>query len=107
MLVYYINIFRDAFWPNGKLASSPKPTNEQQSQETKQKAQQKLLENIPDTLQSLVGQQNARHGVIKVFNALQETKANKHLLYVLLEMLLLELCPELRIHLEKVKAAQV
>ncbi|KAG8134710.1 hypothetical protein E2320_007802 [Naja naja] len=107
MLVYYVNIFRDAFWPNGKLASSTKPTSEQQSKETKQKAQQKLLENIPDTLQNLVGQQNARHGVIKVFNALQETKANKHLLYVLLEMLLLELCPELRIHLEKVKAAQV
>lgn len=37
---------------------------------------------LSDTLQSLVGQQNARHGVIKVFNALQETKANKHLLYV-------------------------
>ncbi|XP_026522935.1 sorting nexin-25 isoform X2 [Notechis scutatus] len=107
MLVYYVNIFRDAFWPNGKLASSTKPTSEQQSKETKQKAQQKLLENIPDTLQNLVGQQNARHGVIKVFSALQETKANKHLLYVLLEMLLLELCPELRIHLEKVKAAQV
>ncbi|KAF7248876.1 Sorting nexin-25 [Varanus komodoensis] len=107
MLVYYINVFRDAFWPNGKLASSTKPKSEEQSQETKQKAQQKLLENIPDTLQSLVGQQNARHGVIKVFNALQETKANKHLLYVLLELLLIELCPELRTHLEQLKAAQV
>ncbi|KAJ6668602.1 hypothetical protein lerEdw1_012084 [Lerista edwardsae] len=106
MLVYYINVFRDAFWPNGKLASGTKPRIEEQSQETKQKAQQKLLENIPDTLQSLVGQQNARHGVIKVFNALQETKANKHLLYVLLELLLIELCPELRTHLEQLKAAQ-
>lgn len=47
MLVYYINVFRDAFWPNGKLASSTKPRSEEQSQETKQKAQQKLLENIP------------------------------------------------------------
>jgi hypothetical protein len=37
---------------------------------------------FPDTLQSLVGQQNARHGIIKIFKALQETKANKHLLYV-------------------------
>ncbi|XP_066488460.1 sorting nexin-25 [Tiliqua scincoides] len=107
MLVYYINVFRDAFWPNGKLSSSTKLRSEEQSQETKQKAQQKLLENIPDTLQSLVGQQNARHGVIKVFNALQETKANKHLLYVLLELLLVELCPELRTHLEQLKAAQV
>ncbi|XP_036621256.1 sorting nexin-25 [Trichosurus vulpecula] len=107
MLVYYINVFRDAFWPNGKLAPPTPPRSEEQSQETKQRAQQKLLENIPDMLQSLVGQQNARHGIIKIFNALQETRANKHLLYVLMELLLIELCPELRIHLDQLKASQV
>ncbi|XP_074084956.1 sorting nexin-25 isoform X1 [Macrotis lagotis] len=107
MLVYYINIFRDAFWPNGKLAPPTPPRSEEQSQETKQRAQQKLLENIPDMLQSLVGQQNARHGIIKIFNALQEARANKHLLYVLMELLLIELCPELRIHLDQLKAGQV
>ncbi|XP_053559859.1 sorting nexin-25 [Bombina bombina] len=103
MLVYYINVFRDAFWPNGKLAPSKTSRTELQCQETKQKAQQKLLENIPDALQNLVGQQNARHGIIKIFNALQENRANKHLLYVLLELLLIELCPELRSHLEQFK----
>ncbi|XP_027693144.1 sorting nexin-25 isoform X2 [Vombatus ursinus] len=107
MLVYYINVFRDAFWPNGKLAPPMPPRSEEQSQETKQRAQQKLLENIPDMLQSLVGQQNARHGIIKIFNALQETRANKHLLYVLMELLLIELCPELRIHLDQLKAGQI
>lgn len=107
MLVYYINIFRDAFWPNGKLAPPTTIRSEEQSQETKQRAQQKLLENIPDTLQSLVGQQNARHGIIKIFNALQETRANKHLLYVLMELLLIELCPELRTHLDQLKAGHV
>ncbi|KAM5193666.1 sorting nexin-25 [Mantella aurantiaca] len=104
MLVYYINVFRDAFWPNGKLAPPKTSRTETQCQETKQKAQQKLLENIPDALQNLVGQQNARHGIIKIFNALQENKANKHLLYVLMEVCLLELCPELRNHLEQQKA---
>uniref|UniRef100_A0A8C9H545 Sorting nexin 25 n=1 Tax=Piliocolobus tephrosceles TaxID=591936 RepID=A0A8C9H545_9PRIM len=107
MLVYYINVFRDAFWPHGKLAPPTTIRSEEQSQETKQRAQQKLLENIPDTLQSLVGQQNARHGIIKIFNALQETRANKHLLYVLMELLLTELCPELRTHLDQLKAGQV
>ncbi|XP_052608178.1 sorting nexin-25 [Peromyscus californicus insignis] len=106
MLVYYINAFRDAFWPNGKLAPPTRVRSQGQSQETKQRAQQKLLENIPDTLQSLVGQQNARHGIIKIFKALQETRANKHLLYVLMELLLLELCPELRTHLDQFKAGQ-
>lgn len=107
MVVYYISAFRDAFWPNGKLAPPPRIRSEAQSQETKQRAQQKLLENIPDTLQSLVGQQNARHGIIKIFKALQETRANKHLLYVLMELLLTELCPELRAHLDQLKAGQV
>ncbi|XP_073910958.1 sorting nexin-25 isoform X5 [Castor canadensis] len=107
MLVYYISVFRDAFWPNGKLAPPNKIRSAAQSQETKQKAQQKLLENIPDTLQSLVGQQNARHGIIKIFKALQETRANKHLLYVLMELLLIELCPELRTHIDQLKAGQV
>ncbi|KAM8933276.1 sorting nexin-25 isoform 2-T2 [Lycaon pictus] len=107
MLVYYINVFRDAFWPNGKLAPPTTIRSKERSQETKQRAQQKLLENIPDTLQSLVGQQNARHGIIKIFNALQETRANKHLLYVLMELLLIELCPELKSHLDQLKTGQV
>ncbi|XP_051784395.1 sorting nexin-25 [Erpetoichthys calabaricus] len=107
MLLYYINIFRDAFWPNGKLAPSSTPRTEKERQETKLRAQQKLLDNIPDALQSLVGQQNARHGIIKVFNALQESSANKHLLYVLLELLLIELCPELREHLDQQKTVVV
>ncbi|XP_048186785.1 sorting nexin-25 [Perognathus longimembris pacificus] len=107
MLIYYIGVFRDAFWPNGKLAAPSAIRSDAGSQETKQKAQQKLLENIPDTLQSLVGQQNARHGIIKIFKALQERRANKHLLYVLLELLLIELCPELRTHLDQFKAGQV
>ncbi|XP_067885510.1 sorting nexin-25 isoform X2 [Heterodontus francisci] len=103
MLVCYINLFRDAFWPNGKLAPPTAPRTEQQRLETKHKAQQKLLDNIPDALQNLVGQQNARHGIVKVFSALQESSANKHLLYMLLELLLIELCPELRIHLDELK----
>lgn len=37
---------------------------------------------LSDALINLVGQQNARNGIIKIFSALQETSANKHLLYV-------------------------
>ncbi|KAJ8383449.1 hypothetical protein AAFF_G00220450 [Aldrovandia affinis] len=102
MLVYYINVFRDTFWPNGKLAPHNKIRSDAEHRETKEKAQQKLLDNIPDALQSLVGQQNARYGIIKIFNALQESSANKHLLYVLLEMTLRELCPELAVEVDQV-----
>lgn len=95
MLVGYINIFRDTFWPNGKLAPGNPVRSESARCETKEQAMRKLLDNIPDALEKLVGQQNARNGIIKIFNNFQEANANKHLLYVLMEMVLKELCPEL------------
>uniref|UniRef100_H3BVJ7 Sorting nexin 25 n=1 Tax=Tetraodon nigroviridis TaxID=99883 RepID=H3BVJ7_TETNG len=95
MLVNYISVFKDAYWPGGRLAPHVKVRTDSERCETKEQAQQKLLDNIPDAVINLVGQQNARNGIIKIFNALQETSANKHLLYVLMEMFLKEMCPEL------------
>ncbi|XP_041799843.1 sorting nexin-25 [Chelmon rostratus] len=102
MLVCYISVFRDTFWPNGKLAPHVKVRTDSERSETKERAQQKLLDNIPDALANLVGQQNARYGIIKIFNALQEASANKHLLYVLMEMLLKEVCPELNAEVDSI-----
>uniref|UniRef100_A0AAX7UBX5 Sorting nexin 25 n=1 Tax=Astatotilapia calliptera TaxID=8154 RepID=A0AAX7UBX5_ASTCA len=102
MLVCYISVFRDTFWPDGKLAPHIKARTDYERTETKERAQQKLLDNIPDALTNLVGQQNARYGIIKIFSALQEANANKHLLYVLMEMLLKELCPELRAEVDSI-----
>uniref|UniRef100_A0A8C5DWV6 Sorting nexin-25 n=1 Tax=Gouania willdenowi TaxID=441366 RepID=A0A8C5DWV6_GOUWI len=102
MLVIYIGVFRDTFWPNGKLAPHVKVRTDSERSETKERAQQKLLDNIPDALANLVGLQNARYGIIKIFNALQEASANKHLLYVLMEMLLKEVCPELKSEVDNI-----
>ncbi|TKS72757.1 Sorting nexin-25 [Collichthys lucidus] len=102
MSVCYISVFRDTFWPNGRLAPHVKVRTDSERSETKERAQQKLLDNIPDALANLVGQQNARYGIIKIFNALQEASANKHLLYVLMEMLLKEVCPELSAEVDNI-----
>lgn len=47
MLVCYISVFRDTFWPNGKLAPHVKVRTDSERIETKERAQQKLLDNIP------------------------------------------------------------
>lgn len=47
MLVCYISVFRDTFWPNGKLAPHVKVRSDSERSETKDRAQQKLLDNIP------------------------------------------------------------
>lgn len=47
MLVCYIGVFRDTFWPNGDLALNVKVRTDSERCETKEQAQQKLLDNIP------------------------------------------------------------
>lgn len=47
MSVCYINVFKDTFWPNGKLAPHVKVRTDSERSETKERAQQKLLDNIP------------------------------------------------------------
>lgn len=96
MLVFYIRTFKDSMWPGGRLAESLPPQTEGQRFETRMAAKHKLLENIPEALKNLVGEDNARRGTIKVFEVLQNKTLNKHLLYNLLEVFLLELCPELK-----------
>ncbi len=47
MMVCYISVFRDTFWPNGKLVPHVKVRTDSERSETKERAQQKLLDNIP------------------------------------------------------------
>jgi sorting nexin-25 len=55
----------------------------------------KLLENLPAVLVTMVGQGQAKEGVKKLFEALQNTHTNKHLAYIILEALLYKLFPEI------------
>jgi sorting nexin-25 len=45
-------------------------------------ARELFLDNIPEVLSNLVGQQSARKGAMKVFETLQDPKLNKQLFYV-------------------------
>jgi hypothetical protein len=45
-------------------------------------ARRLFVANVPEILSNLVGQQSARRGALKVFDALQESKLNKQLFYV-------------------------
>lgn len=96
MLIYYTQNFKDSMFPDGEIGAMPAPRSEQQKHECRMMAKTKLLENMPDNLKTLVGEDNARRGVIKVFEVLQHKNFNKHLVYNLLELFLMELLPELK-----------
>ncbi|XP_064621309.1 sorting nexin-25-like isoform X2 [Lineus longissimus] len=94
MLIYYIHNLRDSMWPNGKLAEWGPPHSDEEKMRTRMMAKQIFLENNPDFLKNLIGEKNAKQGAIKMFESLQDVRLNKHLFYVILEVLLLEICPE-------------
>ena len=74
--------FRDAFWPEGVLAESNPEVSEHVRKLTYLLAKQYLINSIPDVFVNLIGPQNAKKGFLKVFEALQNKKANKQLFYV-------------------------
>lgn len=95
MLMYYIKNFKDSMWPNGKLAE-PLPTRTKEEKlRTRLKAKEKFLLMQPDAVKTLVGEENARRGTIKMFEVLQDVRLNKQLFYVLLLLTLCRLIPEL------------
>lgn len=74
--------FRDSFWPEGVPAEAGQHVTEDDKKLTYLLAKQYLINSIPDVFVNLIGQQNARKGFLKVFEALQSRKANKQLFYV-------------------------
>ncbi|XP_074649963.1 sorting nexin-25-like [Tubulanus polymorphus] len=96
MLIYYMQNFRDSFWPEGKLADSAPVRNDTEKLQTRLLAKEKLILSITEFIKSLVGEKTAQFGIIKMFECLQDERLNKQFFYVLLEIFLIELCPELR-----------
>ncbi|KAL3879426.1 hypothetical protein ACJMK2_031724 [Sinanodonta woodiana] len=96
MMIYYIGNFKDSMWPDGKLAEAFPVRTDEQKLRTRIKAKEKFLKNMPEAVKSLVGDDNAKRGAIKMFEVFQDVRLNKHLFYVLLELLLFELFPQLK-----------
>ncbi|XP_033631880.1 sorting nexin-25-like isoform X1 [Asterias rubens] len=96
MIIYYIRMLQDSIWPKGKLAPAQPVPSPEQRDKTKKKAKEKFLQYLPDFLQSVLGKTNSRFGAIKVFDAFQDIRTNKHLVYTIIEQALLEVCPELK-----------
>ncbi|XP_041485522.1 sorting nexin-25-like isoform X1 [Lytechinus variegatus] len=96
MILFYLRYFQDSMWPDGVLAPPQQPPSLEEQRATQKEAREKFLQNLPDFLQNLLGKHNSRLGAIKIFEALQDTRTTKHIFYNLLELALLEICPELK-----------
>ena len=71
-------------WPGGVFQDpmvEPERTDDMK-QATSMTAKQLVTENMPELLCNLVGAENCKHGVLKLFEVLQNEKYNKQLVYV-------------------------
>ena len=102
MLVFYLETFQGAMWPNGEPVPAAPTRSDEQKTDTKEKARQKFLKSVPSTLQTILGQRNCQIGFQKIFESFQDPRGNRQLFYSLLEMVLYALVPEL----EKVEIDQ-
>lgn len=82
MLHNYFSVILKSFWPGGVLASTYPVRSDDMKEMTTNAAKALLMDNIPEVLCNLVGAQAAKHGILKVFDALQNAIYNKQLFYV-------------------------
>lgn len=97
-LHHYLSSLLKTLWPvNDVEEEKPIPERTDDMKEmTAHAAKSLIIDNIPDILSNLVGAQNAKNGSIKLFEVLQNETYNKQLIYDLLEVLLVEMFPEIK-----------
>lgn len=95
MLIFYLETFKNALWPNGQPAPQAPARSKEEKAATKEEARAKFLKNSPQTLQTLLGHRNCQIGMLKIFEVLQDSQGNKQLFYALFEVLLYSIVPEL------------
>lgn len=96
MLIYYLENYREAMWPGGSPSTSTVTRSDEDKAETKQQAREKLLKNMSIVMQTLISRGKCKIGLIKMFNAFQDSRANKQLFYSILEQFICALIPELQ-----------
>lgn len=95
MFGYYLSQLRDSMWPCGKLVEAAEFRSRDQKEKTYATARQKLLQNIPDLVISLMGESTSKQRILKLFDVMQQRDLNKELLYQVLDVFLRRLVPEL------------
>ncbi|KAK0411945.1 hypothetical protein QR680_005935 [Steinernema hermaphroditum] len=92
----YVLAFRNSMWPGGQLGPEVPERPRGIAMVTRIFARAMMLSALPEQLRMLMGATTTNNGVLTVFEALQNRRLNRRLLYVLLERLLLTVFPENR-----------
>ncbi|ORX92016.1 hypothetical protein K493DRAFT_286165 [Basidiobolus meristosporus CBS 931.73] len=93
----WINMVSDSLWPNGEWPKAAEKRTFEEKIQTKETANRKLSTFFPESLGNMVGRENARRGARRVFTLFQNRRLNEHLVYTILDEVLMSLFPELKL----------
>ena len=96
MLVYYLESFQDVLLKDTTDLKQSSNRSDEEKTRSKELAHNLLQTTLPDFLQEVLGAENARRGLDKLFTALQDPILNKHLLYSVVEQLVITCLPEIK-----------
>lgn len=96
MLHYYITLIMKSWWPAGVLAKPYPERSLEEREETKVRAREEFVANVPEVLITLLGNNSAKYGAQKVFDTVQHKKMNKQLVYVSTHIFLIHYMGKMR-----------
>ncbi len=112
MVAFLVRTLRDTFWPNGVRRTPPAPSTSDEKARTRVDASLRLFSfcqsNGPfsvkysiyswyckENIGPVLGDQVIQESVDDMIGAFQSKRVNKHLVFVLLDLLLVHLAPEI------------
>ncbi|KAG9013602.1 Intermediate filament protein [Tulasnella sp. JGI-2019a] len=96
-MLQYITSFKDGLWPNGSLKPPSPARSAEEKIRTREDANKKLSTLMPDLAANMIGRSNARRGAKRMFSVLQNRRLNQHIMYSILDDVIVALFPEINI----------
>ncbi|KAF8346965.1 PhoX domain-containing protein [Amanita rubescens] len=90
----FVDLFRDSLWPGGQLVTPQPPRTAEDKTQTREEANKKLSSLVPDLAANMIGRSNARRGARRMFSVLQNRRLNQHIVYTILDEVIIALFPE-------------
>ncbi|CAJ1955363.1 unnamed protein product [Cylindrotheca closterium] len=95
-LARLVQLLIDIIWPDGVFMAARTPLTAAEEVEMKKAAQTKLLEIFPEQISAVLGDDLTKDGLDMVHEMLQNRVVVKSLFYMLVDLLWIEVFPELR-----------
>jgi len=93
-VAWYMNELSTSLWPDGHFIESKPPPTAEETEISRNIAQLMMKDSIPNSIKNLFGKGVIDEGFNRILEVFQNKTVNKHLMFILLDMIFLNIYPE-------------